>query len=338
MESSYPPTAQATAYSPYDTSVISVSTGEGKHVEKGEPIVKLTIPGADATAAEAKAMENSARTNYQVEKSAQSGPVQDAQKALEQAKADEAAAKDTVAQGGQADVASLTQARIAAEAALRQAQQDLQKSLAPNRQAISEASATLSMAKADAAKGIVRSPISGTVTSLKAQPGMMATSKEVLANIVNFSAATVQGIVPPELKDKVVRHAKVIVAFTGQSLDPVDGSVVEVKVAPPIEGQKSPGYLAVISLLDTKPLVQPNASVKRIGIKTGAVKGVLVVPTGAIVTTDGKSSVNVKSGDTWVSKPVETGITDGALIEIKSGLAEGDTVKVTEPVPSSTHI
>lgn len=330
-----PPSAQATLYSPYDTPVVSVSTAVGKRVERGEPIVKLTIPGADSLAASAKSQVNSAETSLASEKSANVGPVHEAEQALKDAKAQEAAARETVAQGGQADVDTLTQARITAEENLRQARQDMNKTLQPTKEAVSQATAMLASARADAAKGIVRTPISGVVTSLKAQPGMMATSKEILATILNVDGIRIQGLVPPELKDLVVRNAKVIVAFNGPNSDPADGTVVDVTVAPPAAGQKSPGYLAVIQLENTKVFAQPNLSVRRIGIKTGTAKDVMVVPVGAVTNKGGDSMVRVKEGDAWVDKKVEVGISDGALIAIKSGLSEGQTVQVVSPSTTS---
>jgi multidrug resistance efflux pump len=323
-----PPSAQAMAYSPYATSVVSVMTGEGKKVERGDPIIKLNIPGADAEAASAKSQVDSARTELAGEAKQDSGPVQDAQKVLDDARAAEKAAKDTVAAGGQADVDGATQARKDAEANLKQARQSLNQKLEPSKEEVQSAKVVLDTAREDAAKGLVRAPISGTVVTLKATPGMFAHSSDPLATIINFNAVRIQGIVPPELKDLVTKDAKVIVSFNGQNSDPMDGEVLDVTVAPPAAGQKSSGYLAVIRLLETKALAQPIPAVKRVGIKTGTAKDVLVVPVAAVVARNGKSFVSVKSGDSWKETPVETGISDGALTAIKSGLNEGDTIRI----------
>ncbi len=76
-------------------------------------------------------------------------------------------------------------------------------------------------------------------------------------------------------------------------------------------------------------MAQPSTSVRRVGIKTGEVKNVVVVPVSAVVTQDGKSTVKVQKGSDWVATSVETGLSDGNLIEIKSGLSEGDVVQVS---------
>lgn len=327
-----PASAQATAYSPYDTPVLSVSTGVGKHVDRGDAIVKLTIPGADAATSAAKANVNSAKENYSNQKGDNSAPVREAEKLLADARATEKAARDTIANGGDADLESATQARVAAEAGLTQAQRDLRQTLESDKMAVDQASTNLQDAKADAAKGIVRAPISGTIVTLDAKPGLDATAQQPLATIVNFGAVRVQGLVPAELKDFVTKNARVIIAMTGASSEPLDGIVLDVNVAPPSEGQTGAGYLALIQFLNPRSISQPSIAVKRIGVKTGTVENVLVVPANAVFMKDGKSFVNVKSGSGWVETNVEVGVTDGALVEIKSGLSEGATIRVN-PAP-----
>ncbi len=333
-----PDTAQAVAFSPYTTPIVSVSAIEGKKVDKGEPIVKLTIPGADAAASSAKAGVQSAEAEYAAQKEANSAPVAEAKRVLAEAQAAERAARDTIANGGEADLETATAARIQAEASLAQAQQELRRTLQPTKESIAQAAAYLRSAREDAAKGIVRAPISGTVVILAAKPGMMANANEPLATIVNFDKVRVQGLVPPELKDLVVKDSHVIIAMNGESSDPLDGIVLDVSVVPPSEGQKSPGYLTVIEFVNPERMVQPSYSVKRIGVKTGTVSNVLVVPVGAVVTKDGKSFISVKEGESWVEKPVEIGVTDGALVEIKSGINEGDQVRVTAPARTGQRI
>lgn len=173
--------------------------------------------------------------------------------------------------------------------------------------------------------------VKGTAAMLTAQERMMATARQAVATIVDFSAVRVHGLVPAELQAAVVKDSSVIVAMNGANSDPLDGTVTDVSVAPPTEGQKSAGYLAVIRFLKPRPMLQPSLSVKRVGVKSGSASGVLVVPVGAVITIRGKSTVSVKNGDNWVTTPVEVGITDGARVEIKSGLREGSMVRVYPP-------
>ncbi|HTQ11249.1 MAG TPA: HlyD family efflux transporter periplasmic adaptor subunit [Fimbriimonadaceae bacterium] len=332
-----PPAAQATAYSPYDTPIVSVLTSVGKHVERGDTIVKLSIPGADSATTAAKESTSAAAQNYAAAKSAASAPVKQAEQALEQAKANEKAAEDTVAAGGTADVEGATQAREAAEAALQQAQQQMNQSVEPSKESLNESAAELAAVRADARKGLVRAPISGMVVSLNASPGTDASAGKPLATIVNYRAVQIQAIVPPELKSVVTPDAKVIVAFAGPNWAPVNGRVEKVTVMPPSAGQASPGYLAVIRIEDPDSITQPSLSIERVGVRTGYVENAIAVPVGAVTTQNGQTTVAVQQGDKWVSTPVQTGISDGAVVEIKSGLTEGQTVRVVNQPLDSTE-
>ncbi len=323
-----PDSARGMAYSPYDGSVTSVSTALGKHVGRGETIVRLAIPGAEEAAAMAKANASAAKESYSSEKATVSGPVEDAKRVLAEAREAERLAKETQDAGGAADVASATQARIEAESALRQAQLQVNEAMRPSTMVLNQSVAELRAAQADAAKGIVRAPLTGTVVALEAKPGLAAIQKQLLATIINYDAVRVQGIVPPELKDLVVKGSRVIVSLEGPNSDPFDGRVLDVTVIPPTNGQKSAGYLANIAFSNPRNITFPDPVVKRVGVKTGEVKDALVVPIGAVVTKNGRSTVFVQAGDNWTETDVQTGISDGALVEIKSGLTEGAVVRV----------
>ncbi len=323
-----PATAIATAYSPYDAPVAEVLTQLGKRVQRGAPIVKLTIQGADEAAKAAKADLSASRTSYIAQKGDTAQPVQDAQNALKAARANELETRNAIASGGEGDMAYATSMRVDAETALAAAKQIQRQALAPTKNAMDSASSLLADAHQDAKKGIVRAPISGTVTSLDAKPGLAATAKQSLAVIVNFSQVNIQGLVPAELKDLVKKHSPVIIAMTGKSSDPIDGTVTDIDVVPPSAGQTGNGYMALIMMKNPGALIQPNNLVRRIGVRSGSANGVLTVPQLAIHQTNGKATVTLKSGDAWIETPITTGISDGALTEVKSGLKEGSEVRI----------
>ncbi len=321
--------AQATVLSPYDLAISEVLTSVGKRVNRGETIVKLSIPSADVAVAQAQANVQSAQSAYSAAQSANSTPVREAQRLLDEARAAERAARADVQSGGSADVVGATEARMAAEAAVAAARREAAAMAGPERQALDAANEYLKDARAGARMANVRSPISGTITSLEAKVGEPTKSKQVLANIVDLDAIRVQGVVPPEHADLVKKGTKVLIALDGENSDPFEGEVREVSVLPPSEGQKSSGYLAVIDFNNNKGVVQVGSIIKRLGVRSGKVEAALVVPIGAVTKDeDGKSVVYVQKGSDWTPVLVETGISDGALIEIKSGLSEGDKVRV----------
>ena len=61
---------------------------------------------------------------------------------------------------------------------------------------------------------------------------------------------------------------------------------------------------------------------------------VLTVAESAIQWEGDSTFVYIKAADGWDKRPVETGLSDGVNIEIKNGLAEGETVRGTEIIKS----
>lgn len=52
----------------------------------------------------------------------------------------------------------------------------------------------------------------------------------------------------------------------------------------------------------------------------------LTLPASAITTTNGKTFVYIKSGNQYTTKPITTGIENGGIVEILTGVSEGDHV------------
>ena len=64
------------------------------------------------------------------------------------------------------------------------------------------------------------------------------------------------------------------------------------------------------------------------------VKDVLSIPESAIQYEGDQTYVLIKEADTYVRRDVETGLSDGVNIEIKSGLQDGDTVRGPQIISS----
>ncbi|MEK7353577.1 MAG: RND transporter, partial [Chloroflexota bacterium] len=64
---------------------------------------------------------------------------------------------------------------------------------------------------------------------------------------------------------------------------------------------------------------------------------VVLVPSAAITTKGGQTSVNVVSADnTTATRAIQTGITDRQNTEVISGISEGEKVMVTKTTPSAS--
>jgi len=317
-----PPGITATAYSPYDLPISEVLVTMDEKVGKGETLIKLSMPDVQAALAQAKANLVSAQTSYKSALSTDTS-VREAKLALEAARSAERIARAQMSPDMEAEVT----ARKMAEEALRLAIAERDARLAPEREAVAAANAYLKEVQSGAKLSLIRAPISGTITMLDAKPGEVAKTRKPLATVTDLRSLRIQGFVPAEHSDLVKKGVKVMITVEGVEGDPIEGTVQEITVSPPRDGQKSNGYVARIDFPNAEGKVRPGSVIKRLGVATGKAEDVLTVPVSAVMKdSKGIPVVKVQSGSDWVEKPVETGVSDGALIEIKSGLNEGDTV------------
>lgn len=323
-----PPGAQAVVASPYDIALGEVLVSQGKRIGRGTTIATMQLPDLKASVDQGGLRLKAAQSSYAAAKALNEAPVREAERALVEARMAEKQARDDVQAGGSSDLVAATEVRKMAEAAGQAAKAAMNALVLLEKQDVDMAMEYLKDARAGARIANIRTPISGTVVTLDAKPGLVVKAQQTLATIIDLAAIRIQGVVHPDQKDLVKRGDEVLIALEGANSDPFNGVVKEVSILPPSEGQASQGYLAVIDFNNEKGWVLPGTMIKRLGVKTGMVKDVLVVPAGAVTSKDGKSTVLVQKGAEWIATEVTIGLTDGAVVEIKSGLNEGDVVKV----------
>lgn len=324
-----PPGSQATVTSSFDVAISEVLTSVGKRVGRGETIIKMNMPDVQTSLAIAQGNLKAAETAYAAAKASNDAPVRDAMKSLSDARAAEKQARLDIQNGMPADLEAAVETRRAAEEALASATATRNSLVVSEKQSVDMAAEYLKEVRSGAKVANIKAPISGTIISLEAKPGLTVKPGQPLANILDLGSIRIQGVAPAALKDLAVKGKKVLIALSGANTTPFDGTIKDVTVMPPDQGDKSPGYTVLIDFDNSKGLVQPGTEIKRLGIETGKAENVLVVPVNAVKTDkDGKSTVMVQSGSKWVATPVEIGLSDGVMTEIKSGLKEGDVVKL----------
>lgn len=187
----------------------------------------------------------------------------------------------------------------------------------------------------------VTSPMSGTIRGLSAQPGMVITSSTSTTDSSNNTLATIHTsgnpIVSVSLSEIDVPHVKegdkatiTFDAFPGKTFT---GKVSSIDTSGSVTSGVTTYPAAIV--LDTEVpglLAHMSASVS---IITSVKDDVFSVPTSAIQTSNGESSVRVMKNGQVSNVTVITGITSDTDTEITSGLSEGDTV-VTSTVSTST--
>ena len=327
-----PPEAQGTAFAPHTLTVSEVTTSVGKRVSKGQTLAMLTIPQAEANLSSAESNYRATQAAYAAARSGNESGIAEARMALREAREAEKLARAAAQSGATTDLQAATETRIVAEQNLRAAEAELDSKTLAERQAVAIAAEYLKDARTGANVARVRAPITGTVITFEAKVGMEVKAMQPLGTVADLTKIELHGMVPAEHADIVKVGVPVVVSLEGPDANPFDGRIREIAVVPPAEGQRSSGYLAIVSFDNSKAGVLPGSVIKRIGVRTGKVKDVLVVPVGALAKDkDGKTVVHVKKGESWLATPVEVGISDGALVEIRSGVFDGDVVRVVTP-------
>jgi len=239
--------------------------------------------------------------------------------------------RDTTIAGVQAQINS-------AQIALEQAQANLNELLASARPAemdavkaqILSAQGSVAAAAAAIANSTLHAPTDGTITSVDLKVGELATAlKEVMVmQDVNdlhleadISEANIASVQPKQAIDVTFdalgpdRHYPAIV----QTIDPAStiiSGVVNFKVT---------------AMMDIVPEIKPGMTANLV-IMVAQKKDVLAVPSSAIINQNGKSYVRViddQVSKTYHQVGVQTGLqADGGLVEITSGLNEGQTIVI----------
>jgi len=194
--------------------------------------------------------------------------------------------------------------------------------------AYAQAKANLRDLQKQATRTTLVAPAAGVVTAVNITPGadaptgaaitLDATSYQVTADVVESDISSIQ----------VGQAADVAVDSIGADLTGKVGSI-----APTAASSSSGSSSSVVSYAVTIDVASPPKTLRSgmtadITITTASASGVLAVPAAAIRGTSGNYSVLVLANGSPESRPVEVGLMTSSLVEIKSGLNEGDEVVI----------
>lgn len=199
---------------------------------------------------------------------------------------------------------------------------------------------SLSVAQADAASAAtavesarealqnasISSPISGVAADCSVKIGQYLSPGIALLKVENIS--TVHAVVNVEQNDlaaiKTGLAAKVITdAYSGHVFD---GTVEAIN---PVAGSSTRVFETKIGVANSDQLLRPGMFVK-VEIETGAPVPVIVVPQNAVVSNAGLYYVFLLDGGRVKRQQVQVGQVIGQLVEITSGLAEGQKAVMTD--------
>ncbi len=344
-----PPSARADIYSPTRAPVDKVSVSVGAHVNKGDALVELSFPSADAAVEQARQTLKAAETASANAAQSYDAQIAGAQRQLDAARAAEKSALQTPPAGSNppassdtttpppttgTDAQSASDARMTAEQSLQLARADKEASLAPYRAQVEAAREAYRQANAGEKISKIRAPITGTVLALNAQPGQeVGTDPKVpVATIVDLSAIQAHAVLDPQKAGYVKPGMPVQLTFKELPGKTFEGKVSRLtsEVNTRVGGLvKEQNYVAIIEFKNVDALARPDMT-PNVAVKMGEVKNALAVPNDAVDhDSSGRPIVKALRSGQWQPVIVETGLTDGKYTQIKAGLKKGETIQVT---------
>jgi RND family efflux transporter MFP subunit len=188
---------------------------------------------------------------------------------------------------------------------------------------VEQARAALELARLRVEKTTLRAPIAGVIAEKRAEQGDMASPQACIFRLVQvdslkahcsvserYLGSLVEGKTPVEIR---------VDAFPGERFHSVVSKVF------PVVAPEARTVQVEVRLPNPDGRLRPGMFC-RVGLVLKEVRGVLVIPGAAVVgTAAAPEAFRVREGAAERVK-VELGLREGALVEVRSGLAEGDRV------------
>lgn len=180
-----------------------------------------------------------------------------------------------------------------------------------------------------AASGVVTAPRSGIITSLSASQGQYVETGAPIASISGTGTVTLRALLPVRESSFIPSISGAVITPHGTNEPPIDiadynGRLLSVSTT----STETPGYIPVyFSMSANSPMLPGSAS--EVYIKGAVAQGVISVPVSALTEQLGEKFVYVKIGrDDYEKRPVSVGRSDGMRVEVRRGVAEGDSIVI----------
>lgn len=168
---------------------------------------------------------------------------------------------------------------------------------------------------------MVRSPISGYVTSLSVAAGSVV-SQAPAGSVADVSRLVIKTAVSEFLISHLKEGDPVEISVNTLGSATFGGIISELSPAP---AAGSLTYPATIEVSDSTGAVKAGMFAE-VRVISREKKDVLLVPSDAVLMKNGQPAVVVLDGNIPSHRPVTTGLDNGTAVEIISGLEEGETV------------
>ncbi len=233
---------------------------------------------------------------------------------------------DTAIRSAQASVES-------AQVALDQAKKNLEFSTRTAKAALDNAKVAVEQAQRDLDNATLLAPFDGLVSAVNYSAGDTASGTAVsLVDLANLQV---------KLTIAEVDVAKTKVGQTAEmTLDALPGKTYQATLT--AIGPVGTVTSGVVNYPVTVAVTNADASLKpgmtaNLAIQVDRRENVLLIPTRAVRSQGNQKMVTVLSQGKTSQRPIVTGLTGDAMVEVTSGLQEGETVVVTQTTTTSSN-
>lgn len=194
------------------------------------------------------------------------------------------------------------------------------------------AAARLALAEIDLGRTTVTAPIAGYVADVAMTEGetlSMRLEMPSLVTIIDISRLEVRAFV--DETDIGSIQLGQAATFTVDSFpdQAVTARVVAIEPKPRIDN----GVVNYVVKLDFTPVpgvvIRPEMTA-HVRLTVGATTGAILIPRTALRRNAAGEAVRIRSGDGWIEKAVVTGLRDETMVEIRAGLAGGETIEIND--------
>ncbi len=246
---------------------------------------------------------------------------------------------DLDVQQAQAGVQSDQASVASAQAKLDQLLNPPEDQLVDLQNSVAQAQDSVTTAQQNLDNSTIVAPFDGTISALGAAVGDNATASTAVVSIVNPDLIQIAASVDQTDVPNVKVGQTAVVTFDALPNDTYEATVSSIGLTPTV----SSGVVtyAVLFSIDTSalpagsPIPSPGMTAT-LDVTTNEITDALVVPTRSVSGTGNFSSVRVKTDTGNEVRAVTTGISNGTLTQILSGLNEGDEVVYTTTSSASS--
>lgn len=194
-----------------------------------------------------------------------------------------------------------------------------------------DAETALSLAQERQALSLVRAPISGTVYGLAVQPGAYLTEGGLIANVGQLDRVRVRVYVDEPELGRVVVGQPVTIRWQALPGKEWDGVVERKPAAIQALGSRQVGEV-VCTIANPGHKLIPGTNVDA-EIRTAVAENALVIPREGLRHDGSGDYVLVVKDGVLERRPVKTGASSATLVQITSGLADGDLAALPSDIP-----